>query len=258
MTAWDRRTLLRALGATLVTLAVVWLVTAVSDEGNLPFGIRAGRTLPLAPLCGAVGAALALGTARVREETRALEALGRSPGQTARPAALGAAAPALVVALLIGLVPSVDVTGFYPRAARPGTFVYSEMDRSFLSATLGTSVDENGEMHDLAAPSAARVQDDGLPSHARAAAAVATALAGLALALLAARAVLVISLAREEVMRRRRARAAAQGLACAFATVVSFQAAAARLVPATLAVLPPAVLLALVALRYRARHERAR
>jgi len=35
------------------------LVTAASDEGQLTVGARAGRTLPLAPLCSAVGAALA-------------------------------------------------------------------------------------------------------------------------------------------------------------------------------------------------------
>ena len=67
MTVWDLRTFARALGATLLGIAVVWLVTAASDEGQLTAGVRAGRTLPLAPLCSAIGAALALGTARVRD-----------------------------------------------------------------------------------------------------------------------------------------------------------------------------------------------
>ena len=99
-------------------LIVVWLVTAASDEGQLTAGVRAGRTLPLAPLCSAVGAALALGTARARSEVRALEALGRSPAESALYAAIGAAVPSIVMALAIGLAQSVDVGGFYPRAPR--------------------------------------------------------------------------------------------------------------------------------------------
>ncbi|MCW5836588.1 MAG: hypothetical protein KIS78_29595, partial [Labilithrix sp.] len=86
MTPWDIRAMLRALGAAVLGLVVVWLVPAASAEGQLTAGARAGRTLPVAPLCSAVGAALALGTARVRQEVRAFEALGRSPAVTGRAA----------------------------------------------------------------------------------------------------------------------------------------------------------------------------
>src|SRR5688572_12741164 len=97
VTTWDLRAFVRALAATLVGLVVVWLVTAASDEGQLTVATRAGRTLPLAPLCSAVGAVVALATARVRSETRALEALGRAPGENALAAAAGAALPSLIV-----------------------------------------------------------------------------------------------------------------------------------------------------------------
>jgi hypothetical protein len=253
MTAWDRRTFTRALVATLIGIVVVWLVTAASDEGQLTAGVRAGRTLPLAPLCSAIGAALALGTARVRDETRALEALGRSPGQTARAAALGAALPSLLIGLAIGTSSIVDVSGFYPRAPRGDTFVY--VDGAFTSPTLGVRVTADGEPHptEAAPPSA----DEALPRHARAAASTATAVAGLAIALVAARAVLRVSLLHRRGRRRRRVLAAVQVFVCALFTLVAFQAAAARVAPASLAMVPPAVLLGVALLGYRARHEHA-
>jgi hypothetical protein len=253
MTAWDLRTFLRALVATLIGIAVVWLVTAASDEGQLTVSVRAGRTLPLAPLCSAIGAALALGTARVRDETRALEALGRSPGQTARAAALGAALPSLLVGLAIGLTSVVDVSGFYPRAPRGDAFVYS--DGAFTSLTLGVRVTDDGEPQPIPGRSAS--SDDELPRHARGAAAFATAMAGIALALVAARAVLRVSLLHRRGRRRRRAAAAIQVFACALLTLVAFQAAGARIAPASLAMLPPAVLLGVALLGYRARHGHA-
>ena len=253
MTAWDLRTFARALGATLIGIVVVWLVTAASDEGQLTVGVRAGRTLPLAPLCSAVGAALALGTARVRDETRALEALGRSPGQSARAAALGAALPSLLIGLAIGMSSIIDVSGFYPRAPRGDTFVYA--DGAFTSQTLGVRVTEDGEPRPTAGTGL--TADDGLPRHARAAASTATALAGLALALVAARAVLRVSLLHRRGRRRRRVIAAVQVLVCAFLTLVAFQAAAARVAPASLAMLPPALLLGVAVLGYRARHGHA-
>jgi hypothetical protein len=254
MTAWDLRTFLRALVATLIGIVVVWLVTAASDEGQLTVGVRAGRTLPLAPLCSAIGAALALGTARVRDETRALEALGRSPGQTARSAALGAALPSLLIGLAIGLSSVIDVSGFYPRAPRGDTFVYE--DGAFTSPTLGVRVGGDGEPHAVEGRSSAAA-DDGLPRHARGAAAAATAVAGIALSLVAARAVLRVSLLHRRGRRRRRAIAAVQVFACVLLTLIAFQAAAARVAPAALAMFPPALLLGVALLGYRARHGHA-
>jgi hypothetical protein len=242
------RALVRALLATLLGLAIVWLVTAASDEGQLTVGARAGRTLPLAPLCSAVGAALALGTSRVRQEAIAFEALGRSPAEIGRAAALGAALPSIVVALAMAAVPAVDVGSFYPRAIRGDTFLYTPS--GFTSPTLGVTVDDEGETH--AIDTAPQTDDAELPKGARNAAAAATALAGLALALIAARTALRQSLLDEAQRRRVRVTAAAEGVGCIVLTLMAFQAAAARIVPAALAIVPPAVLLgaALVRLRW--------
>lgn len=247
VTPWDIRTSLRALGATVLAVAVVWLVTAASDEGQLTAGARAGRTLPLAPLCSAVGAALALGSGRIRHESRAFEALGRSPTATARSAALGAALPSLAVALAIASVPSVDVDGFFPRAARDEVFVAA--GDAFESPTLGVRIDVDGEAEPLTAVSASA--GGNLPRFARASAALATALAGLSLALVTARATLRRSLLDARARRRMRASALGEALGCAVLTLVAFQAAATHRAPAPLAVIPPLALLALALLRLR-------
>ena len=246
-TPWDVRQLARACGAAALGLLVVWIVTAASDEGQLTVGARAGRSLPLAPLCSAVGAVLALGTARVRLESRAFEALGRSPAETSRAAAIGAALPSLVVALAIACVPAVDISAFYPRAVRGDAFVVTA--DGFESRSLGVKIDRDGETTPLeTTPSA---PDAGLPNGARLAAAGATALAGLALALVSARAALRRSLLDERARRRMRATAFVEAFACATLTLILFQAAAARLVPAAAAVVPSSVLLALALARLR-------
>lgn len=257
MTSWDFRAFLRALVMTLLAVGVVWLVTAATDEGHIAAGVRAGRTLPIAPLASAIGAALALGTARVRDETRALEALGRSPGQTARAAALGAALPSIVVGLAIGASTAIDVSGFYPRAPRGDTFVYA--DGAFTSPTLGVRVGADGEARPLEQGAAATETsaDEGLPRGARAAAAATTAMAGLALALVAARATLRPSMLDRRARRRRRALAGALIGVTATLTLFAFQAAAARVSPASFAAAPAAALLGLALLGYRARHEHA-
>ena len=199
---------------------------------------RAGRTLPLAPLCSAVGAALALGTARVRSEVRALEALGRAPGESARLAALAAAAPSVAVGLALALVGSVGVDGFYPRAPRGEIFVREA--GAFTSPTLGIRVRDDGDAslletasaEESARAAATAAADEGLPSGARGVAAATTAIAGLALALFASRAVLRSGPSNGKARRRGRIRAAALVIGCSLLTLVAFQAAAAHVSPA--------------------------
>ena len=255
MTDWDLRAFARALGAALVGLLVVWLVTAASDEGQLTVGARAGRTLPVAPLCSAVGAAIALGTPRMRGEARALEGLGRSPSQIAIGAALGGALPSALLGLAIATSGAVDVSSFYPRPPRADVFVRE--DGAFTSPTLGVRVADADPEPLPAALTTPHVRDEGLPGGARASASMATALAGLALALLASQAVLRVSLVGEAGQRRRRVVAAVAGLGCALATLVAFQAAAARSAPPALAIAPSALLLAAMLFGYRSRDEHA-
>jgi hypothetical protein len=240
VTLWDYRAMLRALGGAMLGLLVVWLVTAASDEGQLTVGARAGRTIPLAPLCSAIGAALALGTARVRQESLAFEALGRSPAQTGRAAAIGAALPSIVVALAIVAIPAVDVAAFYPHAVRGDSFSFD--GSAFESRSLGVRIDRDGETHAL--EQAEPQPDAELPPHARFAAGGATGLAGLALALVAARATLRRSLLDARARRRMRIVAIGEGVGCAIFTLIAFQAAAAHVAPAALAIIPPIVLIA--------------
>ncbi|MBS2018012.1 MAG: hypothetical protein JST00_34370 [Deltaproteobacteria bacterium] len=251
MTTWDLRIFLRAFAAAILGILVVWLVTAASDEGQLTVGVRAGRTLPIAPLASAVGAALALGTNRVRAEVRALEALGRSPSAIARSAAFGAATPSVLVALAIVASSAIDVSGFYPRPPRGDAFSYE--GGTFTSPTLGVSVGADGEPKPVEIVQ--RPADEGLPSGARPAAAAATAIAGVALALVSARAILRVSMLDRRARRQRRAIAIVLVFGCALLTVVAFQAAAAHLVSPLLAIAPPMTLLAIALFLYVPRGE---
>lgn len=255
MTSWDLRALGRGFGATLLALFVVWLVTAASDEGELAASVRAGRTLPVAPFCAAVGAALALGSARIRGEALALEALGRAPRALALGAAIGAATPALVLAATIALLPRIDVSAFYPRPVTTDAFVWS--GEGFRSPSLGVAVEPDGTLTSLDG-AVEPAPDLTLPPRARGAAAGATALAGLGLALLAAETALRSGGSARTGLRGLRARAVGLGLAMLFGTMVAFQAAAAGRTSALMALAPPGLLVALVLAPTRPRNRRGR
>ena len=243
-TAWDARTFARGAGAALVTLLLVGVVTAASDEGGLGWGIRAGRALPLAPVCAAVGAWLALAPGRARGEDLALEALGRSPWERHAAAVVGGALVALAAAVAILVLARVDVRGFYPRAeaaiqwrAEPGAspVVFASEDGRW-------RIDPDGAPRATQDPASLASAPIGLPRAARLSAALATAFAGFALPMWVARA------------RSRRAVIAAitaVGIA-SLVTVLSFQAAAATRVPALVAPLGPLLLLVAAASGYRA------
>ncbi len=104
-TVWDARVALRAVAVAALAFGMAWVVTATTDEGGLAWGVRIGRSLPVAPACAAVGAAIALAPARARGELRALASLGRSPFESAFAAAVGGAVVALVAAVIVGADP---------------------------------------------------------------------------------------------------------------------------------------------------------
>src|SRR5512140_1295154 len=112
--SWDARALRRAFGVGALMVALAWLVTAATDEGNVAWAARLGRALPTTPICAAIGAWIAIAPARGRGELRALAALGRSPWQNARAAALGGAMVAAIAGLSVMTSSWVDVEGFYP------------------------------------------------------------------------------------------------------------------------------------------------
>jgi hypothetical protein len=255
VTRWDAVVFVRAAVVAGLALSLAWLITAATDEGGVPWGERAGRTLPLTPVCAAIGAWGALAPVRARGEVRALEALGRSRVQIAVAAIAGGAAIAVAAAVVLGAIRTVDVAGFYPSALHPSAWQWQ--DGAFVNHAQGLVVDADGTPSRVAPPADVRPLA-GIPRGGRAAASIATALAGVALPMLLAQLLLARHAGSTTGERLGRGRGSARwpvAAAAAAATagsVMLFQAAAARLVPALSAALPPAALLAFAVGRYRA------
>jgi hypothetical protein len=252
VTRWDAVVFLRAAALAGVALAVACLITAATDEGGVPWGERAGRTLPLTPVCAAVGAWGALAPIRARGEVRALEALGRSRMQIALAAIAGAAAIALLAAGAVGALRAVDVTGFYPSTPHRNAWRWG--GDAFVSPTRGLRVEADGSPVRVGPPAEAPPLEK-TPPAGRAAASLATAFAGVALPMLLAQLLLERHAGPNAQQRLGGAGSARWPALASGAAVVGslmlFQAAAARLVPALLAALPPAALLAFALGRYR-------
>jgi hypothetical protein len=237
-TRWDGRQFSRSASAAALSLALAWLVTAATDEGGVAGGERAGRTLPLTPLCAAIGAWVALAPVLSRGEALALEALGRSRPQIAAAAVLGGALVALAAALGLGLVGAVDVRGFFPTATHVSAWRWT--GTAFVDSVHGLRVGADGAPVRIAAQAGRALT--GVPPCGRAAAAAVTVFAGLALPLLLAHALLERARALPLVL--------IAGSAIA-ASIVAFQAAAAGHVPAALGALPSLALLVFAVRRYR-------
>ena len=248
VTPWDVRVISRAAAVGALAFVLAWLLTAATDEGDVGWAERAGRTLPLVPVCSALGAWAALAPATARGEILALAALGRSRAQSVAAAVAGGSLVALAASIALMAAHRIDVGGFFPTIARSDAWRWD--GHGFVDVVHGLVVGPRGEIEKVTAengPSEAILER--FPSHARAAAAIAVALAGVALPLLLAHAMV----ARPD---RRLARSEARSIfACAAAiaaTILLFQAAASRHVPALLGVVPPALLLGLAVQRYRA------
>jgi hypothetical protein len=227
-------------------LLLVAVVTAASDEGGLTWGERAGRTLPIAPVCAAIGAWVALLPGRARGDDRALAALGRSTWERHAAAIVGGGIVPLGAAVLVGAVHRVDIRGFYPRAEESLTWNHDAS--GFVSGDGRWRVAPGGAPTRVEPPATAQANEaapaelaSAVPDGGRLSAALATAFAGLALPMLVAR----------SSSRRRAASAIASMGVAAIATVLAFQAAAASRVPAAVALLPPLFLLVWAASRYR-------
>jgi hypothetical protein len=250
LTRWDVRVLARSALLTALALVLGWLVTAVTDEGGVPWGERAGRTLPLTPLCAAIGVWVALAPATARGEGRALAALGRSRFQVAAAAVVGAGVVAAGAALLLASR-NVDARGFFPSVLHATGWRWD--GHVFVDPARGLFVTAEGapEKLALAATEAGDASSPGsLPVHGRVAAALAMAIAGVAMPLLLAHSMLTRPADRRFGRDDAKALLAA-GVSVA-ASVVFFQAAAARALPALLGAAPPMVLLLFAVQRYRA------
>jgi hypothetical protein len=252
--SWDARIALRAATVALLTLAVAWLVTWATDEGGVPWGERLGRALPLTPVCAAIGTWAGLAPVRARGEAVALAALGRSPARIAAAAVAGGALAAVAAAVAILVARRVDVSGFYPMATHASDWVWQS--GGFVDRVRGLRVEADGTLADAAPP-----QDlaalDAIPPGGRPAAAIATGLSGVALPMLLAHAMIARPAQRtrgkpDRALVRSDAGAAVAAAATCATCLVCFQAAAARHLPAVVAVVPPLALLAFAVWKYRA------
>lgn len=224
--------LIRALFASLLAWAVVVLVTAATDEGDVMWSIRFARSLPLVPFCAGIGSWVGLASARARGELRALASLGRTPWANSAGASFGGALVALAAALALILVPKVDISGFYPTATRVSGF--HREGAEFVSHDKRWRIDGVGAITRQAEadPSARETIELSLPTHARGVAGTVTLLAGLAIPFLT-------SLPR----KRRGAQLWGIALVALGSTVFMFQLAAAHHLPSLAAPLPLALLL---------------
>jgi len=249
VTRWDLLVWARAAAASTMALGVAWLVAAATDEGGVSWGARAGRTLPLTPVCAALGVWAALAPVRARGEARALAAIGRSPAQVSGAAIAGAASVAFVAAIAIGAVRGVDVTGFYPTVTHARAWEWH--DPVFVDAARGLRVAPDGTPEHRA-ETAVAVTPEAVPRHGRIAAALAMAVAGIAVPMLVALTVVVgrAGARRDRADRYERAAFVVVSGCAVVASILCFQAAAARLLPAMTGVLPSAALLAFSVRRY--------
>lgn len=239
LTAWDVREVARAAAFALLVLVLGWLITAATDEGGVAWSERAARVLPLAPAAAALGTWLGQARGWARGEGRALATLGRAPLVSSAPAVIGGAAVAWAAALSMALVSRVDVTGFFPVAHAPSSFVV-EAGGEFLDESTGQRIHADGTLSPAGPATSSTSSWAPVPPYGRAAAALATGLFGLALPLLVAKAA-----------RGSRLEKAGVVVAAGIATVFLFQAAAVRMTVALAAVIPAIVLLGWAGARVR-------
>ena len=249
VTRWDARMFGRAVGVTLLAFGMAWVVTAATDEGGVAWGERAGRTLPIVAVCAAIAVWVALAPATARGEGRAMAALGRSRAQVAAAAVTGAALVCALAAAALALSARVDASGFFPTARRANAWRWT--GDAFVDEVRGVLVGSDGAPKKLVALGADQAAPwASIPPHGRGAAALALCVAGLAVPLLLAHAMLSRSADRR--FGRADGRALGTAIGAVAASVILFQAAAVREVPAVLGAVPPAVLLAFAVWRYRA------
>jgi hypothetical protein len=191
---------------------------------------------------------VALAPAAARGESRALAALGRSRLQIAAAAVVGAALVCVLAALALLALRRVDASGFFPTAAPANAWRWDA--GIFVDRARGLIVGREGAPEKLPFAGAEDASAlESIPAHGRAAAALAMAVAGMAMPLLVAHAMLSRPVDRR--FGRRDATALLAAGAAVAASVMLFQAAAARQIPAMLGAVPPVVLLAFAVGRYR-------
>jgi hypothetical protein len=242
-TVWDIAIFVRSAGVATLALGLAWLITATTDEGGISWGERAGRALPLAPLCAAVGVWGALTPIRARGEAIALGALGRTRGEIAAYAVAGGATSALIAALAIWTVSGISLDGFYPTARHAAEWRWD--GDAFVDPLRHLRVGKDSEPTRTPKAGSSQVPLVTRIPAGRAAAGLSTAIAGVGTAMWWAHALLA-----QPGRASTRSALAAVGISVA-ATIFLFHAAAAQLIPALVTIIPPLALSLTAIARYR-------
>ncbi len=112
--AWDVRMGLRAALFTALGFALLFVVTATTDEGDVAAAVRLSRTLPALPIAAALGAFVTTRRARDSGEERAFAGLGRSPLAFVSGSVIGASVVPALFALVVLFAPTIALTAFFP------------------------------------------------------------------------------------------------------------------------------------------------
>lgn len=115
MHAWIQRQAGSAFALALLLSFALFGITAATDEGGVALATRAARIVPLLAVPAAAAYAVTLVRAARRGETRALEAVGVEPLSWQIWVALAALLPALGGALLLAF--GLDASGLFPVAS---------------------------------------------------------------------------------------------------------------------------------------------
>lgn len=120
---------------TLVIAALIFVVSAASDEGGVSFHDRVGRVLPTVPVASGLGVYLAARRAQLRGELRLLSLLGIHPLLKDLAYGLGA----LVLPLVVGawLVRGGPIEGFFPPSPATVEFRALPNGEGFQSERIG-------------------------------------------------------------------------------------------------------------------------
>lgn len=235
MTAWDARAFATTFALALLVFGVACALTGATDEGGIAWAVRAMRTVPAAPACGAIVTLLFMRRAERRGELLALASVGCSPSRAAIFAVAGGAALSVIAATSV-VARSDAAAGFFPRPMTSPA-IHIEHD-GFVDDARGIHISPTGMLSTEPAKDEARAKTaDGLQAGT---AAIVLVGFGLGLALVTAR----------PLASRRSRLVGLVALACV-CCIFLLQAAAAGRVPPLVACIPTLALLIGAALRYR-------
>ncbi|MFO0665750.1 MAG: hypothetical protein U0174_17475 [Polyangiaceae bacterium] len=224
---WLLRQASSAFWGTALIVLLVFLASAVSDEGAVAFRDRMGRVLPTLPLASCLGVYLAIRRAKARGELRVLSLLGVHPWVKDTAFGVGAVVPSLAAA--VWLLRGGPIEGFFPPSPATVEFRALPNGEGYQSERIGLRWTHASGL-------------ESIPETAQRLASVAREPAAVVVALLAAG--LVLFAARTERKEGKGTLSVLFALIIAASTVTAFQLAASGRVGPWWTIVPAAALVA--------------